>query len=66
MRVTQNDGRMCVVRDGWLTCPVCRRNHRLLRIRADTEARNLQVYCRECRSEIIVNIEGKSVKRRGQ
>ena len=49
---------------GWITCPACGRNHRLLRISDTTEARNLPVYCRTCRRETILNIEkGQSVKR---
>lgn len=55
------------VKDGWLTCPVCRRNHRLLQIRQDTEARMLPVYCRTCKHETILNIDkGQSVKRQSQ
>lgn len=53
-----------VVKDGWITCPMCRRNHSLLRIRDDTEAKSLPVYCRTCRTEIILDIaRGQSVKR---
>ncbi|MDE7260976.1 MAG: cysteine-rich KTR domain-containing protein [Oscillospiraceae bacterium] len=53
-----------VVKDGWLTCPVCQRNHSLLRILDDTEAHRLPVYCRTCRTEIILDIaRGQSVKR---
>ena len=52
------------VKDGWVTCPVCRHNHRLLRIDDDTEAENLPAYCRNCRREIILNIKrGQSVER---
>lgn len=52
------------VRDGWVTCPVCKRNHRLIRVEPETEARGLPVYCRTCRSEIVLNIDrGQSVKR---
>lgn len=46
------------VRDGWIQCPVCRRNKRLLRITASTCATALPVYCRDCKHEIIVDIEG--------
>lgn len=54
-----------VVKNGWVTCPLCRRNHRLLRVTPETEAAGLPVYCRTCRSELILNIErGQSVKRR--
>jgi len=55
------------VKDGWVTCPVCGRNHRLLRISDETEACGLPVYCRTCRSEVILNIaKGQSVKRQSQ
>ena len=53
------------IKDGWLTCPNCHRNHKLLRIAMDTEASGLPVYCRDCKTEIILDIErGRSVKRR--
>lgn len=52
------------VKGGWVTCPVCKRNHRLIRVGPETEANWLPVYCRTCRSEVILNIErGQSVKR---
>ena len=52
------------VKDGWVTCPVCRRNHRLIRVEPETVAIGLPVYCRTCRNEVILNIErGQSVKR---
>ncbi len=53
-----------VVKDGWVTCPQCHRNHRLLRITQETEARDLHVYCRTCRKEVVLNIaRGQSVER---
>lgn len=53
------------VKDGWVTCPVCRRNRRLIRIEPDTVAKELPVFCRDCKTEIILNIErGQSVERR--
>ena len=55
-----------VVKDGWITCPVCR-NKRLLRIEEKTEAHDLPVYCRDCKTEIIMDItRGRSVERRSQ
>ena len=54
-----------VVKNGWLTCPVCRRNRRLMRIAFDTEARNLHVYCTDCKTELILDIaRGQCVERR--
>lgn len=54
-----------VVKDGWVTCPVCRRNHRLIRIEPETEARNLPIFCRDCKSTVILDIDrGQSVERR--
>lgn len=64
---TQKTCDKLVVKDGWLVCPNCQRSKHLLRVRPDTVARNLQVYCRVCRTEIILNIdEGQSVQRQGQ
>lgn len=44
------------VKNGWLTCPVCNRNKKLLRIDRDTEAKGLPVYCRDCKHESILDI----------
>lgn len=53
------------VKDGWIACPVCKRNRRLLRVGPETEARNLPVYCKDCKTEFILNIDrGRSVERR--
>ena len=65
MQTTRESGKLLTVRGGWLTCPNCGKN-RLLRIRPDTQAKSLPVYCRICRKEIIVNIESQSVERRSQ
>lgn len=52
------------VKNGWITCPVCRRNKRLLRITPDTQADCLPVFCRDCKTEIILHIDrGQSVER---
>lgn len=57
-------GKLTVV-DGWVSCPVCKRNRRLLRVEPDTVAAALPVFCRDCKTEIILNIErGQSVERR--
>lgn len=51
---------------GWLTCPLCRQNHRLLRVRPDTRAENLQLYCRTCKRELVVDIKGERLKAHGR
>lgn len=67
MNRAENRGKMLTVKDGWLTCPVCRRNRRLLRVLPETTAEYLEVYCRDCKTSLIVNIaKGQSVERRSQ
>lgn len=64
LRDAPERGKIVVV-NGWITCPVCRRNRRLLRIDPETQADNLPVYCRDCKQEIILHIDrGQSVERR--
>lgn len=58
----QNESAKLSVKDGWISCPGCGRH--LLRIEPETEAKQLPVYCRGCRREIIVNIDrGLSARR---
>ncbi len=65
MQFPKDSGKL-VVKDGWIVCPVCR-NKRLFRVGEDTEAHNLPVYCRDCKTEIILDItRGRSVERRSQ
>lgn len=39
---------MLTVRDGYLICPNCRRNKRLMKINPDTMAHRVVAFCREC------------------
>lgn len=50
-------GKMLTVKDGYLVCPNCRRNKRLIQIQPDTWAQRLRVYCRDCKTEITVDID---------
>lgn len=64
MQKNDASGKLVVV-DGWVVCPVCRRNRRLLHVYPETRADRLPVFCRDCKSEIILHIEGdQSVERR--
>ncbi len=51
------------VKDGWLMCPICGRQ-KLLRLRPDTVAKALPVYCKRCGQESIVNIDQSLSQRR--
>lgn len=50
-------GKILTVQDGYLVCPTCLRNHRLMRIEPDTKAERLRVYCRSCKTQHIVDID---------
>lgn len=55
------------VKNGWITCPYCKRNRRLMRVLPQTQAKSLEVYCRDCKSTMILNIdEGQRVELRSQ
>lgn len=43
-------------------CPACGRG-KVLRVRRDTEVKNLEVCCKLCRQKSIVNIESLSQSR---
>ncbi len=57
-------GKILTVEGGWLVCPVCSRNRRLLRILPQTKAQDLPLYCKRCGNEILVNIDDKSLSRK--
>ena len=60
-------GKMLTVRDGYLECPNCRRNKRLMKINPDTVAHRVVVYCRDCKKENILDIDkGQCFESRSQ
>lgn len=48
---------MLTVRDGFLICPNCRSNKRLMKILPDTTATHVVAFCRICKAENIVDID---------
>lgn len=67
MQTSEKCCKVLSVKDGFLVCPRCHRNKKLIRIAPDTTARNLVVYCRSCKSEFKIDIsEGQCFKSRSQ
>lgn len=67
LNIAGNYGKMLTVRDGYLICPRCRRNKRLMKINPDTEATRVVAYCRDCKTENIVDIyRGQCYESRSQ
>lgn len=65
-------GKLLTVREGgFVVCPECERQHRqnaawrpnlsLLRVTPETQAKGLPVWCRKCRKEFKLDIQGLSV-----
>mgnify|MGYP003571382974 CR=1 FL=1 len=62
MQSAQKSDMITVTPDGVIICPNCGKVIRGVRIRAETEARGLLVFCRYCKTEYKVNIEGQRLK----
>lgn len=59
-------GTMLPVEQGYLRCPSCGARN-IQRVLPETRADNLQVYCRRCKRELIVNIrQGQCYLSQGQ
>lgn len=59
-------GTMLAVKDGYLECPYCKAS-KIQRVRPETVAKRLQVYCRKCKHEILVDMQsGQCYMSRGQ
>ena len=39
----------------WLLCPICKNKTRI-KIRKDTELKNLPLYCPKCKRETLINV----------
>ena len=67
MHMELNHGKMLTVKDGYLVCPTCRRNKRMMKINPDTVASRAVAYCRDCKTEHIVDIDrGQCFESRSQ
>lgn len=54
-------------RDGWISCPACRRNRRLHRVDPNEEAERIGLFCRDCKRTIWVKIhKGQCFESRSQ
>lgn len=46
--------------DGYLACPKCRKNKRLLKINGDEVLKNVELYCRDCKRVTYVDaVDGR-------
>ena len=50
-------GKILTVKNGYLVCPRCRLNTRVMKIAPTTFARNAVAFCRSCKWEGLVNIQ---------
>ncbi|MBQ9838993.1 MAG: hypothetical protein IJO56_05855 [Oscillospiraceae bacterium] len=67
MQTDQKHGKMLTVKDGYLVCPRCRTNGRVMKIDQSTFAINAVAFCRTCKWEGFVNIEkGQCFKSQSQ
>ena len=56
LQTPEGYGKILTVEAGYLVCPRCRMNRRLIPVEPDTVAHNLQVYCRTCKQRIKIDI----------
>lgn len=67
MQIQQTHGKLLTVRDGWLVCPVCRRNRRLKRVYPDETGERVSVWCKDCKSDLRIDIyRGQCFESRSQ
>ena len=57
MQTHEKSDKLLTVKDGYLVCPRCRRNKRVMKISPDTVAVNVIAYCRDCKTELQINID---------
>lgn len=42
---------------GWYPCPKCG-NTKMIKIRPDTMLKNFPAYCKKCKTESVINVDG--------
>lgn len=57
MQTSENRGKLLTVRDGFLICPICRQNRKLLPVLPTTSGSDIVCYCQKCKHRVIVNID---------
>lgn len=57
MQTSENRGKLLTVRDGFLLCPICRQNKKLLPVLPTTSGSDIVCYCQKCKHRVIVNID---------
>ena len=58
--------RMIVIKDGWITCPICG-NNRLKRVRPNETAALVYIHCRRCKNDIPLMLkQGQCFESQGQ
>lgn len=66
MQTAANHGKMLTVKDGHAVCPRCH-SRMSPKILPTTAGRDIVLYCRSCKNELITDIEqGQRLKGRGQ
>lgn len=56
---------IAAVKDGWITCPICR--SKLKKVRLDESADLIYLHCRQCKNDIPITLKkGQCFQSRGQ
>ena len=67
MQSTTGHGRMLTVKNGYLVCPSCRVNKRVMQIPEYTKATRVVAFCRNCKWKQDVDIDkGQCFESRSQ
>lgn len=61
LTIPQNSG-ILEIENGFLICPRCRRNRKVLRITPQTSGKRIIVYCAVCKSEFAIDIDHGKAK----